>query len=164
LALAIKMKTIISLLIVIILATYVHAQDERYDKLHLWGASNMQWFSNSISPDGSARVDQVYFNKTTASSVGIISTTDNKVLHIIDATPDHKHTDILWSPDGKYIAIHDSSSKHSRLMVYGKEYASYQQVIIPDLKAIALRELSLKDSDIKSSGQIPLNWIGTSSR
>ena len=67
---------------------------------------------------------------------------------------------VKWSPNGTMLAIHDSLSKHSKVLIYRRlDSGMFQMVKLPDmLKLEAGGRLGLDIDDIVSSGQEPSEW------
>ena len=151
----------ISVLVLTLLLTVVIAQsqDDWNKELHLWESMDMDRFQNALSPDGSIKVDQVYYKKTTFSKVGLLPVAENIPVFVVDATPDQKYTRVMWNPDGNYLALHDSSKTHSKLRIFNVEQEGVKEVLLPDLTENTVNVSSLNMKEIRNSGQVPLEWI-----
>jgi len=153
------MKKIILLIAAFLISSPAIASSDWTSELHLWEALGPSQFENALSPNGKFTIRQVFYRGTTASRLGIISSSDDSVKYIIDASPDPRYTTFIWSPGGQYLALHDSSATHSALRVFYVATDGIKELHVPNLKAFATEKLSVSETEISSSGQIPDHWV-----
>lgn len=152
------MDKVVILALVFLSTSLVIASGDWTKDVRLWKSQGINCFKNSLSPDDSIKVDQVYYRDTTASRAGLISTETNSTIYVIDAAPSPEYTSFIWSPDSKYLALHDSSNTHSLLQVFYIAQEGVLKLPVPDLKSYTLEYVPIKESDIISSGQVPVEW------
>ena len=119
----------------------------------------------SNSPDGKFCLLEVFHSATTQNSV-IFATTDRKQnlgfapLSTEWATdrPYARRTTIVWAPDSRRIATHDTLAKNSTLKIHRLADHLFQEIPVPDLLAIACQRWKIESSKVVSSGQRPLRW------
>jgi len=77
--------------------------------------------------------------------------------------PYHAYLTVLWSPDSGYLAIHDSTPKHSLLKLYRVTGSGLKPIDLPDLRQLAATSFHLTEKKIHSSGQMPIKWSAADS-
>jgi len=65
---------------------------------------------------------------------------------------------ILWSPDSKHLATHDSLARHSEVSVFEVRDAAVADVSPRTVREVALKAAALDEAKVRSSGQKPERW------
>ena len=104
---------------------------------------------------------------TTATQMVLMSKAKEKILATIPirttySIPKERKNwlTVQWTPNGKMVAIHDSLSRHSKVLIYRQnEDGTFSPVALPDmLKLEGGGRLGLDVASITSSGQEPDRW------
>jgi len=121
----------------------------------------------SRSPNGKLSIFSVNLDGTTGAVAAIVTTDLNRCLAVSSAHPygsnirDRKpksYLTVLWSNDSRYVAIHDSILKHSRLEVFVCDESGGRQIDLPDLLEVMIAK-GIIPPEPASSGQEPIEWI-----
>jgi len=120
----------------------------------------------SISPDGRFCLLDVNVGDTTATAV-IIATTDRtqnlaRTKIVSERTilkPQTNRVAILWAPDSRRVALHDSLPKHSSVAIYRLEHDRFEPLEIQDLLNTACGHWGISRDTVVSSGQRPMRWL-----
>lgn len=120
----------------------------------------------SISPDGNICMLEVFHNATTINSV-ILATSDRKIdlgeISILTAystgSPHKGRTTVLWNPDNRRVAVHDSLAKNSELLIYRSEGGTFSRLKTHDLLKSACGHFGISRSSVASSSQYPIAWV-----
>lgn len=124
---------------------------------------------DSVSPDGKwALFDLNAYDMgmpTTATAIAVADSHRTTLLGLLDCVT-HEMTDlpyktyltIKWSPDSKYLALHDSTPKNSVLQIYQITATELKKLAVPDLHRMAADQLQIPEKKITGSGQVPVEW------
>jgi hypothetical protein len=117
------------------------------------------------SPDGRFEVATLFYDGTTATTIGIITADKTKLLQDLPAItsnmtnePYAKWLTLRWSADSRMLAVHDTTRKHSVLSVFREQDGNFSQVELPDLTAEVQKLAPRIGGKVFSSGQRPLRW------
>jgi dipeptidyl aminopeptidase/acylaminoacyl peptidase len=161
------------LLVLLVLSLFLFRQQAlATDDIHFgWkpGLAGGQLVPDSTSPDGKWALFVV--NRydmgmpMTATAIVVADTHRTKLLGLLPCLtpwmtdlPCKAYLTIQWSPDGRYLAIHDSTPRNSVLLIYHVTATELKAVTVPDLRRLAANQLQIPEKKITSSGQVPQAW------
>jgi hypothetical protein len=133
------------------------------------GLADASPLPDSTSPDGKwALFDLNAYDMgtpTTATAMVVADTNRTTLLGILDCPPPidvdaplKTYLTIKWSPDSKYLALHDSTPKNSVLQIYQLTATALKKLTVPDLRRLAADQLQIPEKKISGSGQVPVKW------
>lgn len=121
---------------------------------------------SSISPDQKVALFEVFHSETTLTSVVVATVDRTRNLGRIPIPtewstdqPFQRRTVLLWSPDSKLLAVHDSLAKHSVLSVHRLTLDAIETIPLPPLLDQACTLLKVDRAQLRSSSQIPARWL-----
>ena len=142
------------------------------------GLAEGRLFPSTISPNGKFAFFLIYpyYDGDHATSISkiVIGSTDQQTLYgILESRTDARNIDVFietilqyrWSPDSRYVAVHNPVAKHSELTLYDMRQQlddtadiRAHHLALPDLRAFAQQQLLMPSEDVVSSGQDPIAW------
>ena len=119
----------------------------------------------SSLPDGKQCLLEVHFGETTANGVIIASSDRTRDFELTDVVTEYTTTaptqgrvTIVWAPDNKRVAIHDSIAKHSEVVIYRRGFQRFERVPTGDILGNACAYWNVERDQMASSGQRPIGW------